>query len=108
MVSIYHGPTLLAFDLRYNRHLGDLRVGENQTYGLDPWKDPARKLALPRIPTDNLILERVTWDGWMPPHLLFEVNLPGNKKIFLCDYASAGQTGTPYHSWLPVERLPVD
>jgi len=100
--SIYRGPLLLAYDLRYNHHLAEESRREHQTYGQDPWKDPGRDLRLPTFDLENLQFASAAWDDWLPPDLLLAVEIPGGQTAYLCDFASAGQTGSPYHSWLPI------
>jgi len=82
-VSVYHGPVLLAYDPRYDEH--------------DPNALP--KLDLRQAPV------RVT--GWLrepKPMLLMRYGTADGKGITLCDFATAGATGRPYVSWLPVPR----
>ena len=80
-VSLYRGPLLLAYDRRYN--------------DMDPDKVPA-------ISLDGLKAKKVTWKAWLPPILLLEFTAADGQKLRLCDFGSAGQGGTPYHSWLPI------
>jgi uncharacterized protein len=80
-VSLYRGPLLLAYDRRYN--------------DMDPDKVPA-------ISLDGLKAKKLSWKAWLPPTLLLEFTAADGQKLRLCDFASAGQGGTPYHSWLPV------
>jgi uncharacterized protein len=100
-VSIYRGPLLLAYDLRYNRKRkieGDV---EFKTFGADPWKPSSETLPLPKVNIGNMQFSAAVWYDWLPPRFLCGLTLEDGAKIFLCDFASAGQTGTPYHSWLP-------
>ena len=99
-VSVYRGPLLLACDQRYNH---DIPPVEGATpYGGEPWQaTAATALAVPPLDLAALNGELVTWDGWLPPALLLRATTAG-RDIYLCDYASAGQTGTLYRSWLPV------
>ncbi len=80
-VSLYRGPLLLAYDRRYN--------------DMDPDKVPA-------ISLDELKAKKVSWKAWLPPTLLLEFTAADGQKLRLCDFASAGQGGTPYLSWLPI------
>jgi len=104
LVSVYRGPVLLAYDQRYNRarHVGE----KADTYGGDPWKTPWNALTPPTFDARTLGLEPATWDGWLPPHLLFTVCTADGGDAMLCDFASAGQTGSLYRSWLPCENAP--
>jgi uncharacterized protein len=100
-VSIYRGPLLLACDQRYNR---DLPAAEgSRPYGGEPWQPAAATaFAIPPLDVGALTAEPVAWDGWLPPNLLLCATGAG-RALYLCDYASAGQAGTLYRSWLPVE-----
>jgi DUF1680 family protein len=99
-VSIYRGPLLLACDRRYNRNLAAAEGA--RPYGGVPWEPAAASaLAIPPLDLGNLTVEPVAWDGWLPPTLLLAARA-GGRDLYLCDYASAGQTGTLYRSWLPV------
>ena len=83
-VSVYHGPLLMAYDPRYD--------------GYDPGRLP--KLDLSQAP--------VRQGGWARdprPMLLMRYGTEGGKGITLCDFASAGATGTHYVSWLPAGRV---
>ena len=42
----------------------------------------------------------------MPPVLLVKCKAANGKTVHLCDFGSAGETGTPFLSWLPVKHLP--
>jgi DUF1680 family protein len=109
MTSIYRGPLLLALDQRYNHHLyrssapSRLLMDAGKVYppwGADIWKLNAFFLPVPPIKFDHLHLSPAAWDDWLPPNLLFSVPLRDGRRAFLCDYASAGQTGSLYRSWL--------
>ncbi len=79
-VSVYHGPILLAYDRRFD------------TY--EPDKLPMIDLTVP--------LTRVTtWKASPKPMLLLRFGTKDGKGITLCDFASAGNAGTKYISWLP-------
>ncbi len=100
LTSIYRGPILLAYDQRYNRELQ--RDVEPAVFGFDPWKTTAEGLQVPAL--DAAVLTPTVWDDWLPPMLLFEVFATDGRRVRLCDFASAGQTGSLYRSWLPVRR----
>jgi len=104
LVSVYRGPVLLAYDQRYNRarHAGE----KAETYGQDPGQALWNMLTLPTFDARSLALEPATWDGWLPPHMLFTVKTADGGEAMLCDFASAGQTGSLYRSWLPFEGAP--
>ena len=80
--SIYQGPILLTYDRRYNDTAPD---------------------AIPTLPAAKLKARPVKWSHWLPPALLVEVAGKGGQKLRLCDYASAGNGGSYYASWLPVD-----
>lgn len=82
--SIYHGPILLTYDRYFN--------------SMDP-ND------IPTLDAKNLSGELVSWDGWLKPYMLFKFHANDGRDLFLCDFASAGASGTPYVSWLPVENI---
>jgi hypothetical protein len=99
-VSIYRGPLLLACDQRYNR---DLPAAEGaRPYGGEPWQPAAATaFTIPPLKLEALAVEPATWDGWLPPNLLLRMT-GADRGLYLCDYASAGQAGTLYRSWLSV------
>ena len=94
MASIYRGPILLAFDPRFNAFDAD---------------------ALPTLRPADLAAAKVTFPprdaaaeaaGAFAPQLLVEVPTSDGRVLRLCDYATAGASGTPYRSWLPMRDLP--
>jgi DUF1680 family protein len=88
LASIYRGPVLLAFDHRYNR------MDAEHIPGVD-----ARDLQ-PVVEETSLPY---------PPWLLLNVRDVDGNLLRLCDFASAGMTGNPYRSWLPVRGVaPVE
>ena len=82
--SLYRGPLLLTYDRRYNEIEPD---------------------ALPAFDARRLHLEPVTWPHWLAPVTLLECAAADGRKLRLCDFASAGESGTPYRSWLPVANV---
>ena len=80
LASIYRGPLLLAYDPRFNRELE----------------------AVPTLDAANLGAQRVTSESWIKPWLLLQCATADGPPVRLCDFASAGGTGLPYRSWLPV------
>jgi uncharacterized protein len=85
-VSLYRGPILLAYDQRFNAF------------------DPD---AIPTIsPADLGTLELVESTAPLPGSaawLLAHVRASDGRELVLCDFASAGAAGNPYHSWLPAQ-----
>ncbi|NLG27047.1 MAG: hypothetical protein GX557_04000, partial [Chloroflexi bacterium] len=83
-VSLYRGPLLLAWDRRFNN--------------MDPD-------ALPELDLAALQPRRMAWSGSYPePWLLLELPAADGNTVVLCDFCTAGMTGTPYCSWLPCKR----
>ena len=82
--SIYRGPILLTYDRRFN--------------DLDP-KD------IPELDATALKGRLTSTRDWIPPILLFECTAPNGQKLRLCDFASAGEGGSPYRSWLRVANV---
>ena len=81
--SIYRGPLLLAYD---------------------PHDQRSAHAELPVLGDGALKLRRVTDRRWVKPWLLFETTARDGSKVRLCDFASAGATGTAYETWLPMKR----
>ena len=103
--SIYRGPLLLVFDHRYNLHL----AGSDYTKVHDSgdWKNTNDlMLTIPALDARNLVEKRGQWKHWLPPYMLLEFESVDGKSVRLCDFGSAGEGGTPYMSWLPVENVP--
>jgi DUF1680 family protein len=85
-VSVYRGPILLAWDQRFGP---DHEEKTLPILNLDKLKTAA-------LPRDQKQSTRTS----IAPLLLISVQ-DGNTNLFLCDFASAGATGTRYKSWLP-------
>ena len=83
-VSIYRGPLLLAYDRRFNS------------------MDPAD---VPSLNAHRLQGQVTSWPGRRPPLLLLELPTTDGRVLRLCDFASAGDGGTPYLTWLPVKGV---
>lgn len=86
--SIYAGPILLAYDQRFNEG-----------------KESPSMLQL----SDLTLLAATCGDTLYPsPYILVEAAGVNGESVILCDFATAGQTGTYYTTWLPTEtELPV-
>ena len=82
--SIYRGPILLAYDRVFNE--------------MDPDDVPV-------LDVSDVGGEAVGRECHVKPWMLFRVRAKDGRDTMLCDYASAGATGTPYRSWLPVEGV---
>ncbi len=82
--SLYRGPVLLTYDRRYNE--------------MDP-------IDLPMLRATGLKGRFVQWKRWLPPAMLMEFTAADGRKIRLCDHGSAGEGGTPYVSWLPIDTV---
>jgi uncharacterized protein len=80
--SIYRGPVLLACDAALNDGDGGLRSG---------------------LDFDSLTLRpAATERTWLAPQLLLATNTLDAKEVRLCDFASAGLSGSRYRTWLPL------
>jgi DUF1680 family protein len=107
LTSVYRGPVLLAYDLRYNRHL-KLRQASEPYGGSPPKPGVGLSLNVPRLDARTLRPKKSSWRGdGLVPALLLEVCDARGRIVRLCDFASAGQTGTPYRSWLPISNGPA-
>jgi hypothetical protein len=105
--SIYRGPVLLAYDHRYNlaRTAGrptEVRQNAEWNPGQDALFDAPHLDAREMDAAGRL----VEWDGWLPPWMLFRFEAAEGGDVYLCDYGSAGEAGTPYRTWLPVDHAP--
>ena len=83
-VSIYRGPILLTYDRRLNT--------------MDPDEIPALD---PTAIKGRLINNKDS----LPTVVRVEYTVPDGRKLRLCDFGSAGEGGSPYRSWLPVEQI---
>ncbi len=82
--AIYRGPILLAYDRRYN--------------AVDPHE-------LPILDVSTLRVGAAAWERRPTPWLLLRAQDARDHRLILCDFASAGITGSPYRSWLPITGL---
>ncbi len=86
--SLYAGPILLAYDQRFN--------GGQES--------PAA-LRLSELRLSAAACEDTLYPA---PYLLAETTATDGARVVLCDFATAGQTGTTYTTWLPTENeLPI-
>jgi len=82
--TIYQGPIVLTYDQYFN--------------SIDPDD-------IPTLDATSLSGELISWDGWLQPWILVKFQGKDGRELFLCDFASAGASGTPYRSWLSVEGV---
>ena len=60
---------------------------------------------VPALNARGMRLHRVEWTGASPaPDLLVRVAGAGGRSVRLCDFASAGEGGSPYRTWLTVRN----
>ncbi|MBT3342719.1 MAG: hypothetical protein HN712_18945 [Gemmatimonadetes bacterium] len=84
LVSLYRGPLLLTYDRRYN--------------DMDPDD-------VPRLDVKDLKLRRTApLRHGAPAVLTLSAQAIDGRRVRLCDFASAGEGGSPYRSWLPVRN----
>jgi|GEM_PF-842237 len=82
LASLYRGPLLLAYDLALNG-------------GDDAWR--------PGFDAERVRLEPATTARtWLAPQLLLRLRNRDGQDVQLCDFASAGLSGSRYHTWLPL------
>ena len=109
LTSVYRGPLLLAFDHRYNLALSP--EGEKRIRDYDEWKSETghrHALKVPGLDAKHMGEQLVEWHDWIPPVLLLKFGAGEGQNVFLCDFGSAGEVGTPYVSWLPVRNVPQE
>jgi DUF1680 family protein len=104
LASIYRGPVLLAYDHRYN--LTNAEPERLQVRNIEKWDPATCMLDVPALDAARLNTQPATWPDWLPPLLLLELKAGDGRSVHLCDFASAGEAGTPYRSWLPVSDCP--
>ncbi len=104
--SLFRGPILLTFDLRYN--LEHAVPGEPVSRGNNKWETTGPDLLQPPVlDAKSIDLNPIPWEDWLPPQQLFQVTAADGQSINLCDFGSAGEVGTPYSSWLPMNNIPM-
>jgi uncharacterized protein len=87
LTSLYRGPLLLTYDQRYNTMDGD---------------------DVPTLNADGLLGERVPFSAPPEPWLVMRFRGEDGRDVALCDFASAGATGSHYRSWLKVDHVPAE
>ena len=85
-VSVYRGPILLTYDRRLNT--------------MDPDEIPA-------LDATTMKGRLINNKDSLPTVVRVEYTAPDGRKLRLCDFGSAGEGGSPYRSWLPVEQIGV-
>ncbi|MEW6752156.1 MAG: beta-L-arabinofuranosidase domain-containing protein [Candidatus Latescibacterota bacterium] len=88
LTSVYRGPLLLAYDRRLN--------------AMDPDRLPALEAA-ELAAAERISAPAASAPPWLPTLVVVSVRAVDGQVVRLCDFASAGQAGTPYRSWLPIE-----
>jgi len=84
LVSLYRGPVLLTYDRRHNE--------------MDPDDVPA-------LDATDLRLRRATPEKHGAPAMLtMTAQGTDGRRVRLVDFASAGEGGAPYRSWLPIRK----
>ena len=82
--SVYCGPILLAWDQRFNE-------GE--------------RADIPALDAENLKLIPLIVTDFPRPIVLYCIKAKNGSDVFLCDFATAGMTGTLYRTWLPIKGI---
>ncbi|OHB81251.1 MAG: hypothetical protein A2W31_18895 [Planctomycetes bacterium RBG_16_64_10] len=92
-ISIYRGPLLLAYDTRHND------FDEDDLPVLVPSDLRSARASIPQPDPDR---ERI---GQFAPMLLVDIPTAGRRPLRLCDFGTAGCTGSRYRSWLPAKDI---
>jgi len=89
-ISIYVGPLLLAADERFN----ESAIRNNKT---DPEKIKLKLSGMKLTKAQSGAIP-----SYPDPIVLYKLKCTDGKEIMLCDFATAGMSGTKYATWLPV------
>ena len=81
-VSMYRGPILLTYDRRLN--------------SMDPDAVPELDALRVRLKSVKGQVHRIQ------PWMTFDCKASDGTRVRLCDFASAGEGGSPYRTWLPI------
>ncbi|MBE0698138.1 MAG: glycoside hydrolase family 127 protein, partial [Anaerolineaceae bacterium] len=100
LTSIYRGPVLLAYDQRYNRHLCNAET--TARIPDDSFQVTRDLLSAPAFELGALEVQSPAEEDWQPPMLLVKARTQEGEPVYLCDFASAGATGTLYRTWLHI------
>jgi hypothetical protein len=104
LVSVYRGPILLAYDQRYNHHINNAH--RSLVIPDDPFEVTREYLPAPVIDAKQSRYNLIDWERMFPPLMLLQARSSKGQPVYLCDFASAGRTGTLYRSWLPIINAP--
>lgn len=105
LTSVYRGPILLTYDRRYNLARVQKKTG---VIFKGPTNEPANFLGVPELNGNSLQLFPAKCKNWMQPLVLFQVRTARGEKVYLCDFGSAGEGGSPYVTWLPIKHGTLD
>lgn len=83
-ISVYTGPVLLAWDQRFNEEESE---------------------DVPALDAQSIELVPLVDNDYPRSLLLYRVKSGSGSDYVLCDFATAGMTGTLYSSWLPVKGI---
>ena len=105
---MYRGPILMTYDRRYNdMPLSDMALPDVVTVkGIELQPDvPFVADQIPELGAATLKGRFVQCKDWLPAMMLVEYRAKNGNKVRLCDFASAGESGTPYKSWLEISGV---
>ncbi|MFH2068454.1 MAG: beta-L-arabinofuranosidase domain-containing protein [Candidatus Omnitrophota bacterium] len=102
LISVYRGPILLTYDRRYNPEHVQKETGIILKGPLT--NQPANFLEVPELNGNTLKIIPAKCKDWIHPLMLFQIKAARGEKIYLCDFGSAGEGGSPYVTWLPVKH----
>ncbi len=91
-VSLYRGPLLLAYDQRFN--------------ALDEADLPALPVGRLKASVAAAHADAAAYPPSLDPWVLVDIQGEGGRRIRLCDFATAGQTGSRYRTWLKALQAP--
>ncbi len=92
-MSVYRGPLLLAYDVQHNP------FDESEIPVLTPAALAKARVSFPAPDADR---ERI---GQFAPLLFVDLPVAEGRTLRLCDFGTAGSTGSRYVSWLPAEQI---
>ncbi len=81
-------------------------IGEKECAGKAPiYRGPILLTYDRRLNTTAMKERLIDNEDNLPTVVLIEYTAPDGRKLWLCDFGSAGESGSPYRSWLPVEQI---